>query len=65
MQFVDYPYLLDIRDDGLNASTRSPASLPQLTLGWASPISVQADDRVSVRPCWRVHRRLALRRPWT
>jgi ABC-2 type transport system permease protein len=50
MQFVDYPYLLDIRDDGLNAEHPITASLPQLTLGWASPISVQADDRVSVTP---------------
>ena len=40
MQFVDYPYLLDVRDDGLNDQHPITASLPQLTVGWASPIAV-------------------------
>ncbi|MEE4279535.1 MAG: Gldg family protein, partial [Halieaceae bacterium] len=47
MQFVDYPYLLDIRDDGLNAEHPITASLPQVTVGWASAIEVDAGDRRS------------------
>lgn len=43
MQFVDYPYLLDLRDDGL-AEHPITASLPQLTMGWASPLRVEARD---------------------
>jgi len=45
MQFVDYPYLLDVRDDGLNADHPITSSLPQLTVGWASPIEVDAGSR--------------------
>jgi ABC-2 type transport system permease protein len=40
MQFVDYPYLLDIRDDGLNAEHPITQGLPNLTVGWASPLSI-------------------------
>lgn len=40
MQFVDYPYLLDIRDEGLNAEHPVSSALPQLTVGWASPIEL-------------------------
>lgn len=40
MQFVDYPYLLDVRDDGLHPDHPITASLPQVTVGWASPIEV-------------------------
>lgn len=48
MQFVDYPYLLDVRDDGLNAEHPITSGLPQLTVGWASPISVEAPKGVNV-----------------
>ncbi|MEE4277185.1 MAG: Gldg family protein, partial [Halieaceae bacterium] len=41
MQFVDYPYLLDVRDDGLNREHPITSGLPQLTIGWASPIDVE------------------------
>lgn len=41
MQFVDYPYLLDVRDDGLNSEHPITSSLPRLTVGWASPIQVE------------------------
>ncbi|MFT4767572.1 MAG: ABC-2 type transport system permease protein [Glaciecola sp.] len=40
MQFVDYPYLLDVRDDGLNPEHPITQGLPNLTVGWASPMSV-------------------------
>ena len=44
MQFVDYPYLLDVRADGLNDEHPITSGLPQLTVGWASPLSVAAGD---------------------
>lgn len=44
MQFVDYPYLLDVRADGLNEEHPITGGLPQLTVGWASPLSVTAGD---------------------
>lgn len=43
MQFVAYPYLLDLRDDGL-AEHPITASLPQLTMGWASPLRVESRE---------------------
>ena len=47
MQFVDYPYLLDVRDDGLNAEHPITGSLPQLTVGWASALQIEARDGVT------------------
>ncbi|MFK7830082.1 MAG: Gldg family protein [Congregibacter sp.] len=48
MQFVDYPYLLSVRDDGLNAEHPVSSALPQLTVGWASPMRISASDKVAV-----------------
>ncbi len=48
MQFVDYPYLLDVRDDGLNAEHPVTAGLPNVTVGWASPITASVSDGRSV-----------------
>ncbi|GAB5413806.1 MAG: hypothetical protein Cons2KO_14090 [Congregibacter sp.] len=50
MQFVDYPYLLDIRDEGLNADHPISSALPQLTVAWASPITVTPDPARTVTP---------------
>jgi ABC-2 type transport system permease protein len=46
MQFVDYPYLIDVRDDGLNEDHPVTSALPQLTVGWASPIRVEPRDGI-------------------
>jgi ABC-2 type transport system permease protein len=48
MQFVDYPYLLDIRDEGLNDEHPITSGLPQLTVGWASPIRVEESEERTV-----------------
>jgi ABC-2 type transport system permease protein len=48
MQFVDYPYLLDVRDDGLNSEHPITSGLPQLTLGWASPIVVEQREGLAL-----------------
>jgi ABC-2 type transport system permease protein len=50
MQFVDYPYLLDVRDDGLNDEHPITSSLPQLTVGWASPIEIDGAETRTVTP---------------
>lgn len=47
MQFVEYPYLLDVRDQGLNGEHPITRGLPQLTVGWASPIALEPRDRLS------------------
>ncbi|MEM8493155.1 MAG: Gldg family protein [Pseudomonadota bacterium] len=46
MQFVDYPYLLDVRDEGLNVEHPITSGLPQLTVGWASPIQTKPAEGV-------------------
>ena len=38
VQTLDYPYFIDIRGDGLSASSGITANLEQLTLNWASPL---------------------------
>lgn len=42
-RMLDYPWFLDIRDEGLAADNPATADLPQLTMAWASPLSVEAD----------------------
>ncbi|MEQ8514493.1 MAG: ABC transporter permease, partial [Chromatocurvus sp.] len=43
MQFVDYPYFIDIRDDGLNPEHPVTAGLRSLALAWASPVALAPD----------------------
>ncbi|AUL99307.1 ABC transporter permease [Rhodocyclaceae bacterium] len=40
---LPYPHFADLRGAGLNANHPVTATLGQLTVGWASPISVDAD----------------------
>ena len=41
-QFIrmEYPYFVDIRSDGMTAGGAMTAGLPQITMNWASPITV-------------------------
>jgi len=41
MRMLDYPYFIDIRGDGLNQNNLITSELPQTTLTWASPISIE------------------------
>ncbi len=43
---LDYPYFVDVRGDGLNDDSPILAGLPQITLSWASPLTVTAVDGV-------------------
>jgi len=40
---LDYPYFVDVRDDGLNEDVPINAGLPQLTITWPSPIVVDEE----------------------
>ena len=44
MQFVDYPYFIDVREEGLNPQHPITAGLPNLALAWASPVAVTRSD---------------------
>lgn len=43
---LDYPYFVDVRDNGLNKDAPMMAGINQLTLSWASPLSVNAGPDV-------------------
>lgn len=43
LRMLDYPYFVDVRGEGLNGDNPISANLPQATLSWASPISVDSD----------------------
>jgi ABC-2 type transport system permease protein len=44
VKMLDYPYFIDLRADGLSGNHPITSNLPQLTMAWASPISVQAKN---------------------
>ncbi|MDT0604724.1 Gldg family protein [Thalassotalea castellviae] len=44
MRMIDYPYFIDIRD-GLNQEILITSELPQLTVPWASPISIAEQNK--------------------
>ena len=43
IRMLDYPYFVDIRDNGLNQNNIMTADLPQVTLAWSSPISIDVE----------------------
>lgn len=43
IRMLDYPYFVDVREDGLNQANLITSELPQLTFTWASPIQVDAE----------------------
>ena len=51
-QMVDYPYFIDVRRDGIEQESGLAAGIDQVTLTWASPVTLNADinkDRNTVR----------------
>lgn len=44
LQFVPYPYFVDVRGRGLNRDNPITARLPQLTMSWASPLSLPDEE---------------------
>ena len=53
IQLMDYPFFADIRSDGLAQGAAPTAGTQQLTLSWASPISI-APDKNSKRKVVRL-----------
>ncbi|MEZ5551801.1 MAG: Gldg family protein [Pseudomonadales bacterium] len=47
MVMLDYPYFVDVRNEGLNEEVGFLAGLPQLTVSWASPVEVDAEKNAS------------------
>ncbi|OED35645.1 ABC transporter permease [Chromatiales bacterium (ex Bugula neritina AB1)] len=43
MRMLNYPYFVDIRRNGLSAENPITSELPQITMAWASPISVDSE----------------------
>jgi ABC-2 type transport system permease protein len=41
-QLVKYPYFVDVRPDGMNADSGITSGLNQITMNWASPVTVDA-----------------------
>ena len=48
IRMLDYPFFIDIRQQGLNSNNLITSELPQVTLAWASPIVVD-DDKNKAR----------------
>jgi ABC-2 type transport system permease protein len=48
VQLVDYPYFIDIREEGINTEHPITRSLPQVTMAWASPIDVDRSRGLTV-----------------
>ena len=45
MRMLDYPYFIDVRGTGLNADNPITNGLPQITMVWASPITVDTEKQ--------------------
>jgi ABC-2 type transport system permease protein len=48
VKMLDYPYFIDIRREGLARKHPVTENIPQLTMAWASPISVERKDGIQV-----------------
>ena len=45
VRMLDYPFFVDVRDEGLSKDNLITSELPQATLAWASPITVDSDKQ--------------------
>ncbi len=45
LRMLDYPYFIDVRPPGLNPDHAITADLPQATVAWASPITVDRQQQ--------------------
>ncbi len=43
MRMINYPYFVDVRGNGLNADSLITSQLPQITMAWSSPLTVDAE----------------------
>lgn len=47
LQMLDYPYFVEVREDGFAADSPIVAQIPQATIPWASPIEINAQAQAS------------------
>jgi len=43
MRMINYPYFVDVRSKGLNLENPITSQLPQVTMAWSSPLTIDAD----------------------
>ncbi|WP_045857763.1 Gldg family protein [Teredinibacter purpureus] len=43
LRMLDYPYFADIRSDGLNDDNLITSELPQITMAWSSPVTLDEE----------------------
>ena len=43
LQMLDYPYFVEVRDDGFNEDSPIVSQIPQVSMPWASPIEIDAE----------------------
>ena len=55
VRMLDYPYFIDVRQNGLNAEHPATSSLQQLTLNWASPLAIDTDKNSSRKVTELIH----------
>jgi ABC-2 type transport system permease protein len=48
VELIDYPYFIDVRSPGLATGHPVTSSLPQLTMAWASPVTVEKTRNTKV-----------------
>ena len=42
-KMLDYPFFIDIRSDGMNSDSPILSGIPEITLNWSSPISINEE----------------------
>jgi ABC-2 type transport system permease protein len=50
IQLLDYPYFVDIRGEGILPDADFMAGIQQVTLNWASPLTLNAPEGVTAKP---------------
>ncbi len=43
LQMLDYPYFVEVREDGLNTDSPMVSQIPQISMPWVSPLSLDAE----------------------
>ena len=47
VRMLDYPYFVDVRDQGLNQEVAITRELPSITFAWGSPIDIDAEKNAA------------------
>lgn len=45
IRIIDYPYFIDVRESGLNQDNPITGNVPQVTMAWASPITIDQEKQ--------------------